>query len=80
MDWLDHCIPPRPFWESRGFRVFAKRGDGKFPDAVLNNLMNDNPRNSAEEQTLKTRIIKGIRDGSTDQELYAYQYDLRLEL
>jgi len=80
VDWLDHCIPPRPFWEGRDFRVFAKRGDGKCSDAVLNNLMNDNPRNSAKEQALKTRIIEGIRDGSIDQELYAYQYDLRLEL
>ena len=80
VDWFDHCIPPKPFWEGRGFRVFSRRGDGKFSDENLKELMYDNPRNSPEEQALKSRIVEDIRNGSVDQELYAYQFDLRLEL
>jgi len=80
VDWLDHCIPPKPFWEKRGFKLTGKRGDGKFSDSCLQAVMEDNPRNNADEQKFKTEIIKEIHNNSIDQALYAYQFDLRLKL
>ncbi len=80
VDWLDHCIPPKPFWERRGFKLIGKRGKGKFSNECLQAIMEDNPRNNADEQKLKTKIIEEIHNNSIDQALYAYQFDLRLEL
>lgn len=79
-EWLDYCIPPRPFWEGRGFSVFAKRRDEIFSDETLSAIIEDNPRNSAEEQRQKEEIIAAIRRGSIDPELYAYRYDLRRQV
>jgi GNAT superfamily N-acetyltransferase len=75
-DWLDACIPPRPFWEGRGFTAFARHGDGTISDEKLQELIDDNPRNSDEEQHHKTELVAAIRRGETDPELYGYTYDL----
>ena len=75
-DWYDYCIPPKAFWEGRGFSVFAKRRDETFSDQSLKAIMADNPRNNSEEQQQKERIIKDIKHGVIDPTLPAYRYDL----
>jgi len=80
MEWFDHCIPPRPFWEKKGFVVFQKHGDGKFSGEFLRAVLNDNPRNSISEQRQKEEIIQKLREGAIDQEQHAFQYDLKLSL
>ena len=80
VDWLDHCIPPRPFWEKQGFVVFQKHGEGRFSKEYLEAVLKDNPRNSAAEQREEEELIEALHRGTVDQERYAYQYDLRLEL
>ena len=79
-EWLDHCIPPRPFWEKQGFVVFQKQGDGKFSEGFLQAVLNDNPRNSDTEQRQKEEIIRRLREGAIDEQQYAFHYDLRLTL
>ena len=66
VDWLDHGIPPRPFWEKRGFAVFQRHADGKFSDECLQGLMADNPRNGHAEQREKEEIIRKLRAEEID--------------
>jgi len=80
VDWLDHCVPPRPFWEKRGFTVFQEHGDGKFSDEVLEAIMVDNPRGSDREQSEKKEIIRKLREGEIDPGQYAFKYDLGREV
>jgi len=75
-DWLDACIPPRPFWEGRGFTVFARHDAGTISDEKLNELMDDNPRASDEEQRRKAELVASVRRGEIDPELYECKYDL----
>ena len=76
VDWFDHCIPPRPFWEKLAFRVFQKRGEGRFSEQALRDIMADNPRNSEAEQREKQDIIRKLRSGEINQTEYAHRYDL----
>jgi hypothetical protein len=80
VEWLDYCIPPRPFWEKRGFVVFQKHGDGKFSEEFLQAVLNDNPRHSDTEQRQKEEIMLRLRAGTIDQQQCAFQYDLRFTL
>jgi hypothetical protein len=77
-DWLDGCIPPKPFWERRNFSILAHR-PRPYTDAELDALLRDNPRNSASEQARKRQIIADIRAGRIDISEFG-QYDLRLAL
>jgi GNAT superfamily N-acetyltransferase len=71
-DWLDACIPPRPFWEGRAFTVFARYGDGTISDERLKGLMDDDPRNSDEERRRKTQLVAAIRRDEIDPALYGH--------
>lgn len=77
-DWFDACIPPKPFWEARGFAVVAHR-PRQFTDADLQNLVNDNPRNSAEEQEQKRDVVARLRAGLIGDDQLG-SFDLRLSL
>jgi predicted GNAT family acetyltransferase len=74
-DWLDACIPPRPFWEHRGFTVFKQRPH-RYTDEELDNLLADNPRNSESEQEEKQRTIAQIRAGRVGESSMG-SFDLR---
>jgi GNAT superfamily N-acetyltransferase len=75
-DWLDACIPPRPFWEGRGFTVFARHGDGTISDERLQGLLEDDPRNSDDERRRTAELVAAIRRAETGPARYAYTYDL----
>jgi len=77
-DWLDSCIPPKPFWEGRGFVAFAHRPH-RFTDEELSRLLADNPRNSDLEQAEKEQVIAAIRAGQVDESRMG-SFDLRLAL
>jgi len=77
-DWLDSCIPPKPFWEGRNFRAFAHRPH-RFTDDELATFLSDNPRNSDHEQTQKKQTIEKIRAGLIDESRTGH-FDLRLAL
>jgi GNAT superfamily N-acetyltransferase len=79
-DWYDSCIPPRPFWERRGFSVFARHGDGRLSDEEWTAIMADNPRNSADEQSEKERIRAASIRGEAERDLVGYRYDLRRDV
>ena len=76
-EWYDHCIPPRPFWEGRGFTVFAKHGDSKLSAEDMEAIMEDNPRHSDTEQQQKREILAAIQSRNIDPELYGHTFDLR---
>ncbi len=76
-DWYDHCIPPRSFWEDRGFTVFAKHRDSKLSPEDMTAIMEDNPRDSDAEQRQKREMLAAIQSGNIDPELYGYTFDLR---
>lgn len=81
VEWLDHCIPPKIFWEGRGFEVFANHPNEEyFSENNLEAIMADNPRDSIEEQKFKTQFIEKLRSGDIDINLYPFKYDLRLSL
>ena len=75
-EWYDHCIPPKPFWQARGFDVFAQHKDETCIKQTLKAFMEDNPRNSSEEQRQKEEIIADIKRGAIDAELPCHKYDL----
>jgi hypothetical protein len=77
-DWLDACIPPKPFWEARGFTVFSHRPH-PFTSDELSAVLADNPRNSDQEQARKQQIVARIRSGLVD-EYQTGHFDLRLAL
>jgi GNAT superfamily N-acetyltransferase len=77
-DWLDSCIPPKPFWEGRHFKVFAHRPHS-FTSEELATLLADNPRNNDEEQAEKQQIVNRIHAGVIDQSQTGH-FDLRLML
>jgi hypothetical protein len=77
-DWLDCCIPPKPFWEGRSFRVFAHR-PRPFTDEGLSAALADNPRNSEKERIEKQQTVAKIRAGLID-ESQTGDFDLRLIL
>jgi GNAT superfamily N-acetyltransferase len=77
-DWFDVCVPPRPFWEGRGFVAFACRPQ-RYTEEELSGLLADNPRGSAAEQGDKQRIIAAIRAGQVDESRIG-SFDLRLTL
>ena len=77
-DWLDACIPPRSFWEGRGFVAFACRPH-RYTDEELSGLLADDPRNSVPEHTEKQQIIAAIRAGQIDESRMG-SFDLRLAL
>jgi hypothetical protein len=80
-EWLDHCIPPKPFWEARGFKVFAEHHNNDyFSEDNLNAIEADNPRDSSEEQRHKEQIISRIRSRDIDIASYSFKYDLRFTL
>ena len=76
VEWYDYCIPPKPFWESRGFFVFAKRKDETFSNQSLKAIIADNPRNSSEEQQQKEQILQNLERGVIDPTLPTRRYDL----
>ncbi len=75
-EWYDHCIPPRPFWEHRGFTVFAKHGDRELCPEDIAAIMEDNPRHSDAEQKQKREILAAIQSGEIDPEVYGHTFDL----
>ena len=75
-DWLDACIPPMPFWEGCGFRVFARHGEGALSDEALRAIVEDDPRGSAAERRVKADLAEALRVGAVEPERYAYAYDL----
>lgn len=77
-DWLDSCIPPRPFWERRNFTVCAHRPH-RFTSEELSALLADNPRNSEQEQAQKQQIAAKIRAGLIDESQMGH-FDLKLVL
>ena len=79
-DWLDACIPPWPFWEGRGFEVFARHGKGELSAEQVAAILSDDPRLSSEEQLQKREIIAAIRRGEVAPDLVGYSYALRREL
>ena len=76
VEWYDHCIPPKPFWESGRFAVFARRKDQTFSEQNIKAIMEDNPRNSPQEQRQKEQIMANIKGGAIEPELPACKYDL----
>ena len=77
LDWYDSCIPPRPFWEGRGFEVFAHRGGGGFTDEQLAEYRAEDPRDSPRERAEVRRILAGLRSGEIDGADYCGLFDLR---
>lgn len=77
-DWLDSCIPPKPFWEGRGFVTFAHRPHC-YTDEELADLLADNPRGNEQEQAEKRKTIAKIQAGKVDESRMG-SFDLRLEL
>ncbi|MFA6134557.1 MAG: GNAT family N-acetyltransferase [Phycisphaerae bacterium] len=77
-DWLDFCIPPKPFWEGRGFKVMAERPH-RFTNEELAAALADNPRNSEQEQAQKRQTIDQIQAGAVDESQMGH-FDLRLSL
>ncbi|MCL2700272.1 MAG: GNAT family N-acetyltransferase [Phycisphaerae bacterium] len=77
-DWLDACIPPRPFWEHMGFAVFGQRLHA-YTEEELDGLLADNPRHDDREQEEKRSIVARVRAGQVDEALMGH-FDLRLVL
>jgi hypothetical protein len=77
-DWLDSCIPPKPFWERRNFSVVAHRPH-LYTDEELAAVLKDDPRHSDQEQARKRQIIADIQAVAIDPSRTGH-FDLRLAL
>ena len=75
-DWLDACIPPRPFWEHMGFAVFQQRLHA-YTEEELDGLLADNPRDDDREQEEKRNIVSRVRAGQVEKSSMGH-FDLRL--
>ena len=77
-DWFDVCVPPKPFWESQGFRVMNHR-PSRHSEADFAGMLADNPRHDSREQEEKQRITGRLRAGLIDASQIG-SFDLRVEL
>jgi GNAT superfamily N-acetyltransferase len=78
--WKDSCMPPRPFWEKFGFKVFDKvRHDRTWEEISMGNLTDD-PRNDSQEIELKKQIVNDMKDPVASEEDWAYTFDMKRRL
>ncbi len=79
-DWMDSCMPPKPFWEKFGFQAFHKVKTGRTWEEVAAAHLGDDPRNSRTEEELKKRIVESIGDSESSMDLWAYDFDMERSL
>lgn len=79
-DWLDSCIPPRPFWQKFGFQVIGQTRVHQSLRDVINIVGEDDPRNSEAERRQKQEIKAQLQQGLIPEEEWAYDFDLEKSL
>jgi len=78
--WMDSCMPPRPFWEKFGFKVFGKVQHGQTWDQMKAAQLGDDPRRDPTEMRLKQQIIEDMKDLKSSEEDWAYDFDMEKSL
>ena len=79
-DWMDSCMPPRPFWQNFGFQVIGQTKIHQSLRDIINIVGEDDPRNSEAERRQKQEIKAQLQQGLILEEEWAYDFDLEKNL